>query len=164
MNKAKIMRSAERALKRTGEYLENRTGSSDPEDNYQLDYVLIGEGKPVPDNAFAYAHYEDCIISFYPLEGRDELTGHWDQAFSFDLDLFSFLEQGYELAGMSLAAHCAAWGEIAEYHHCDYFDHRKGLQMYLRYCKRNGITASLLCEKCQYDGMDVMTLYNKNGK
>lgn len=164
MNKAKIMRLAEWALKRTGEYLKNRAESSDPEDNYQLDYVLISEDKPAPDNAFAYAHYKDCVISFYPLEGRDELTGHWDQAFSFDLDLFSFLEQGYELAGMSLTAHCAAWEEIAEYHHCDYFNHLKGMQTYLRYCRQNGITAGLLHEKCRYDGMDVMTLYDKAGK
>ena len=43
-NRAKIMRRAERTLKRSNLYLENRSDSIDPEGNYQLDYVLVKDG------------------------------------------------------------------------------------------------------------------------
>lgn len=162
-NRAKIMQQAERTLKRSSLYLENRSNSNDPEDNYQLDYVLVKDGEAVPDNAFAYAHYEDRIVSFYPFDFNVCPPSFWDMAFSFDIDLFSFLEKGYELAGMSLTAHCEAWQEITDYHICDGLDHPRGMQRYLRYCKQNGITVDLLRKDHQYDGMDVLTLYNQSG-
>lgn len=161
-NRAKIMRQAERTLKRSSLYLENRSSSSDPRDNYQLDYVLVKEGVPAPDNAVAYAFYKDSIISFYPFDFNARMPDFWDWAFSFDGDLFSFLEQGYELAGMSLTAHRDAWDEIAEYHDKDYFNYPKGMQRYLHYCKQNGITADLLRRERRYKDMDVLTLYDQS--
>ena len=161
-NKVKIMRLAERALKRTEPYLENRTDSNNPEDNYQLDYVLVKGSSPTPDTAIAYAHYQDEMISFN-LFGNDPDTRYlWDWSFSFDSDLFEYLEQGYGLAGMSLEAHCAAWSEIEEYREDDGISHPKGMQQYLDYCKRNKVTAELLRREFQYEGMDVITLYDKS--
>lgn len=126
-------------------------------------YVLVKEGKAAPDDAFAYAHYEDRVISFYPFDFNACQPRFWDMAFSFDTDLFFFLERGYELAGMSLLAHRVAWEEITEYHACDYFEYPRGMQRYLRYCKQNGITVDLLRKDHQYDGMDVLALYNQSG-
>ncbi len=159
-NKAKIMRQAERALKRTEVYRENRSDSSDPESNYQLDYVLVKGSKSVPDTAIAYAHFEDDIISFNPFQSSDAKS-IWDWAFNFDSDLFMYLEQGYDLAGMSLGTHSAVWEEIAERHGDDSINYPKGMQHYLNYCKRNGVTVELLQKERQYDGMDVMVLYDK---
>lgn len=160
-NKEKIMRVAERTLKRTEPYLENRSDSNNPENNYQLDYVLAKGSSPTPDTAIAYAHCLDEIISFNPLDSDAHAQNVWEWAFSFDSELFEYLEQGYDLAGMSLEAHCAAWSEIEEYHDNDGIIHPKGMQRYLDYCKRNRVTAELLCRELQYDGMDVMTLYDK---
>lgn len=157
-NKEKILRTAERVLKRTEPYLENRTDSNNPEDNFQLGYVLIKGSKTTPDTAVAYAICYDDIISFNPLE-HDPKTDHAYWGFSFDSDLFHFMEQGYDLVGMSLESHCAAWSEIEEYH--EYLSNPKGMQRYLDYCKRNKVTAELLRREFQYDGMDVMTLYDK---
>ena len=161
-NKTKIMRMAERALKRTEAYRENRSDSSDPEDNFQLGYVLAKSGKSSPDTVIAYAHYEDIVISFNPLAGGDETKSIFDWAFSFDGDLFSYLEQGYEIVGMSLETHGVVWAEIAESHGDDGISAYKGMQRYLNYCKRNGVTVELLRKELQYDGMDVMVLYDKS--
>ena len=161
-NKVKIMRLAERALKRTEPYLENRTDSNNPEDNYQLDYVLVKGSSPTPDTAIAYAHCLDEMISFNPLDSDVHAQNVWDWAFNFDSDLFEHLEQGYGLAGMSLEAHCAVWSEIEEYHDNNGINHPKGMQQYLYYCKRNRVTAELLRREFQYDGMDVMALYDKS--
>ena len=161
MNEARIMRMAERALKRTEAYLEKRSFSSAPEENFRVDYVLVKGSKSTPDAAIAYAHYEDVVISFNPLESGGAVRSSWEWAFSFDSELFSHLEQGYKLIGMLPEAHCAAWGEITEYHASDGIIYPKGMQQYLNYCKRNGVTAKLLHKEFQYDGMDVMVLYDK---
>ena len=41
-------------------------------------------------------------------------------------------------------------------------NYSKGMQHYLNYCKRNGVTVELLRKERQYDGMDVMKLYDKS--
>ena len=161
-NKEKIIRLAERTLKRTQPYLENRTYSGKPEDNYQLDYVLVKGYGLAPDIAIAYAHCQDEIISFNPLDSNARASNAWEWAFNFDDDLFKYLEHGYRMVGMSLEAHCAAWSEIEEYHDNGGISHQKGMQQYLNYCKRNRITAELLRREFQYEGMDVMTLYVKS--
>ena len=160
-NKEKIIRTAERVLKRSYHYLERRTDSNNQDDNYQLDYIVAKGSNPKPDTAIAYAHYMDEIISFTPLDSDSHFQNIWDLAFNFDNDLFRYLEKGYDLIGMSLESHCAAWSEIADYHDNDGITHTKGMQRYLDYCKRNRVTAELLHREIQYNGMDVMTLYDK---
>lgn len=159
-NKERFMRLAERALKRTDYYRETGKGSSVPEDNFQLDYVLVKGSKSTPDTAIAYASYMDEMISFNPFGGIAISVADW--AFSFNSDLFRFLEQDYELVGMSLISHSFAWSEIEECHNNGSLDSSKGIQLYLDYCKRNRVTAELLRQEVQYDGMDVMTLYDKS--
>lgn len=161
-NKARIMRQAEHTLKRTEAYRENRSGSNDREDNFHLEYVLVKGGKPTPDTAIAYAHYEDQLISFNPLENDGDTKIVWDWAFSFDGDLFLYLERGYELAGMTVETHCLVWEEIEEHHSDGSICSQRGMQKYLNYCKRNGVTVELLQKEWQYGGMDVMKLYDKS--
>jgi len=161
-NKVKIMRQAERTLKRTEAYREKSSDGIAPEDNFQLGYVLVKDGKSAPDTAIAYAHYEDEIISFNPFESGGDTKAILDWAFSFDGDLFMYLEQGYELAGASALTHSLVWEEIAECHGNGSINYPSGMQQYLNYCKRNGVTAELLRKEQQYDGMDVMKLYDKS--
>lgn len=149
-------------MKRTEVYCENRSDSSDPEDNFQLDYVLVKGSKSVPDTAIAYAHCQDDIISFDPFESGSDTKSILDWAFSFDGDLFMYLEQGYDLAGMSVLTHCVVWEEIEECHGNGSINYSKGMQQYLNYCKRTGVTVGLLRKEQQYDGMDVMKLYDKS--
>ena len=159
-NKAKIMRLAERAMKRTAPYLENRAESSYPEDNFQLGYVLVCGKGDVPDDVIAYAGCMDEMLVLHPLTSKVLHMGDW--GFSFDGDLFEYLEQGYDLVRMSLEFHCEAWSDIEAFHDSGEIEHLQGMQQYLNYCKRNKVTAELLRTKVGYNGMDVMALYDKS--
>ena len=153
-NKAKIMRIVERAMKRTAPYLEKRADSTDPEDNFQLGHVLTRSKGTVPEDIVAYAYCLDEILLLHPLIAKAQSIGDW--AFNYDSDLFSYLEQGYDLAGMSLESHCGAWSDIEAFYDNGDIEHMKGMQVYLRYCKRKGITVELLRKELDYEGMDVM--------
>ena len=161
-NKVKIMRLAERALKRTQPYLENRSDSDDPQENFQLMYVLFISNKSQLETAIAFAHRYDEFISFDPLDSSGKVKEVWNWAYNFENDLFRYLDHGYELAGMSLETHCAAWSEIDENISDGAEEYPKGMQLYLDYCKKNRITVERLRSEGGYEGMDVMTLYDKS--
>lgn len=159
MSKEKLMRLAERALKRTEYYQNVRELDVPDSENYKIDYLLIKGGKSAPEDVIAYASYEDEMLRFRPLEEKDK--PFWDSSAQFDteIDLFQYLEEGYSLAGMSPDCHYCVWSDIAEYH-CEYKS-QNGMQKYLDYCKRNGVTRELLAKESGYDGMDVMELYER---
>lgn len=161
-NKEKIMRMAERTLKRTDEYRQLFSISHDPEYNYKLSHVMVTGGKSHPETAVAIAYYEDQVLRFNPLNDNSRNMAIPDQIFSFDKFLFQYLEQGYELVGMTAETHSIVWTEIAECHNNGGIVAVKGMQQYLNYCKRNGVTAELLYREDHYEGMDVMTLYDKS--
>lgn len=151
----KIMRRAERALKRTECYLESRTAGKSLGYVYELDYVLTKT-----DAAIAYAHCADEIIKFDPFKSDVTTQSVSDWSFSLDSDLFFYLESGYKLAGMTPGTHYEAWVEISERHN-DGINYLIGMQQYLHYCKQNGITVDYLRKEFRYNGLDVMTLYDK---
>ena len=156
LSKEKIMREAERFLKRTEQYQDNRYLAD--EDNFQIAYVLAKDGRTQPENIIAYAMHDDTMICFYPFRKNEPAFDDW--SFNFDTHLFEDLENGYEIVGMSLDCHFGVWATIEDWKDGD-IDHVEGMQKYLAHCKRNGITKGLLEEKVSYDGMDVMTLYSK---
>lgn len=159
MSKEKLLRLAERALKRTKYYQNIRELDVPDSENYKLDYLLIKGGKSAPEDVIAYASYEDEMLRFRPLEEKDK--PFWDSSVKFDteIDLFQYLEEGYSLAGMSLDCHYCVWSDIAE-NHCEY-QSQNGMQKYLDYCKRNGVTKDRLEREIGYDIMDVMTLCDR---
>lgn len=154
LSEEKIMRTAERTLKRTKEYQQNREFGL--EENYQIIYVLAKGNKSVPDKVTAFAGYEDEVISF-PLFKEDAAIWHW--GFNFERDLFGYLESGYELVGMTAECHYDVWSTIEEWGESG-IDNKKGMQKYLAYCKRNGISKEKLQKQVEYSGMDVMSLYD----
>ena len=159
MSKEKLLRLAERALKRTKYYQNVRELDVPDSENYKIDYLLTKGGKSAPEDVIAYASHEDEMLRFRLLEEKDE--PFWDCGVRFDteIDLFQYLEEGYSLAGMLPDSHYCVWSDIAEYHG-DY-QSQNGMQKYLDYCKRNGVTRELLAKESGYDGMDVMTLYDR---
>ena len=131
-SKEKLLRFAERVLKRTKAYQYNRELSVPDEENYKMSYLLVKSNGILND---------------------------WQ--FSFDYDLFQYLEGGYDLIAMTPDAHSGVWYEIAEYHDTSGIACVDGMQKYLDYCKRNGVTKDRLVREADYDGMDVMTLYDR---
>jgi len=160
MSKEKLMRLAERALKRTKSYQNNRELDIPDKENYQIDYLLIKGKKSTPEDVIAYASHEDEMLRFRPLDENDR--PFWDYGIRFDteIDLFEYLQEGYSLAGMSLDSHCCTWHDIANYR--SEYRAQNGMQKYLDYCRRHGVTKELLACETGYDGMDVMSLYDRN--
>lgn len=158
LSKAKIIREAERFLKRTAEYQKDR--DVDKSENYKIQYILSEDGRMQPETIIvsAYSEYQEQEISFYPF--RKEKTVGYNWSVDFEYDLLKTLEHGGKIVGMTLNCHYCIWTTIAIYHDGD-IEHEKGMQKYLAYCKRNGVTKELLQEKESYDGMDVMELYVK---
>ena len=149
-----MWRSAERALKRTERYQDYREFGQ--EENYELVYVLTKGDYPRGNDVIAVAQYEEEAIQFYPFGNRKEFD-LW--GFNFERDLFEYLQEGYELAGMSIECHVNVWYIIEDWHELG-IEHEKGLQKYLAYCKRNGITKERLGKEAEYRGVDTMVFYD----
>ncbi len=150
MRNREIMRHVESVLKQTTCYKENSENNAVC--NYQLDYVLVkGGDKAIPDDMIAFASCGEYMIKFNPLKGADDVCNVFDWSFSFDSDLFMYLENGFELAGMSLNGHCCVWSfvELTSNEYTDYLD---GKEAYFRYCDRNGVTEELLSSLFIDDG------------
>lgn len=161
MSKEKLMRIAERVLKRTKAYQYNRELSVPDEENYKMSYLLVKSNGKNPESMLAYAVNDENVLLFHPMEEPvyEIILNDWQ--FYFDYDLFQYLEGGYDLTAMTADAHTGVWCEIAEYHGTNGIACVDGMQKYLNYCKRNGVTKDRLARETGYDGMDVMTLYDK---
>ena len=72
MSKEKLLRLAERALKRTEYYQNVRELDVPDSENYKIDYLLIKGGKSASEDVIAYASYEDEMLRFRPLEEKDK--------------------------------------------------------------------------------------------
>ena len=158
LSKEKIMREAARFLKRTAEYQNDR--DVDKAENYQIQYILLKEGRTQPETviAYAYSNYREQEIFFYPVRKEETVSYNWPS--NFESDLLEPLGNGYEIVGMTLECHSAVWGMIEE--SCDKDSKcSKGVQTYLSYCKQNGITKQLLQEKVLHEGKDIMRLYKR---
>lgn len=158
MSAAKLWQLAERILKRTESYQSNREVGMPDDENFKLDYLLVKESANTSMKVAAFASCEDMVLLLRPLEKDFNKQSFWYWSFDYDSGLFEYLEDGYKLADMSLCCHYAVWQTIEDLHEGD-IDYTKGMQMYLDYCKKNGITRELLKQQASFDGMDVMKLY-----
>lgn len=160
-SKEKLLRFAERVLKRTKAYQYNRELSVPDEENYKMSYLLVKSNGKTPESILAYAVNDESALLFHPMKEPvyEIILNDWQ--FSFDYDLFQYLEEGYDLTAMTPDAHSGVWYEIAEYHDTSGIACVDGMQKYLDYCKRNGVTKDRLVREADYDGMDVMTLYDR---
>lgn len=145
--------------KRTESYQWNRGLDVPDEENYKIDYLLVKGSKASPEDVIAYASFEDDMVRFHPLRENDQPFAHYGECFTYDSDLFEPLEQGYSLACMSPEAHACAWYEIEDLQ--GGIEHQAGMQSYLHYCKQHGVTRVQLARLADYDGMDVMKLYDR---
>ena len=147
-----VKRDAERAMKRLPQYRENRDEQT--ELNYELAFVLAHAARAT--DVVAVAQWEDQYISFGPYANAPtkEL---W--AFNVERDLLDELVKGYRIAYMHPAIHADAWAVIAynQEHNLPLPD---GANLYLGYCKHNGVTRSKLQKAVGYEGMNVLSLYD----
>ena len=96
------------------------------------------------------------------------LASMWYDLTLFDVegDFFGKLEQGYSILSVSDLFHCTAWNAteyLADEQNRDKENSCwKGMQRYLNYCKKHGITRNYLVKKEEYDGIDAMKFYDKS--
>lgn len=151
---AKIWRAAERAMKRTGFFQENRDLGITDQCNYQLLYVL-GEAKnPDPNKIYAVAGLDDSYYLYYPY-WKDPGNPYnpcelW--AFNYERDLFQELENGYRIIGMSDACHYDVWATIISWSGC--IEAVGGLRKYMDYCRDNHVTKK---KNKNGTGLDILT-------
>lgn len=80
----------------------------------------------------------------------------WD--FNIDENVFSELEDGFEIIYMPLETHFGMWYVLNEYR--DEINHTEGMQKYLAYCVKNEINAKIISQ-VGYEYVDVMDLYKE---
>ena len=97
ISKEKLMRIAERVLKRTKAYQYNRELSVPDEENYKMSYLLVKSNGKTPESILAYAVNDESVLLFHPMEEPvyEIILNDWQ--FAFDYDLFQYLEGGYDL-------------------------------------------------------------------
>jgi len=166
----KIVRIVERELKRTEEYQQRRDEYGNEE--YILGCIMV-KGDAFPKEVIAHAFVEDMGLELQFQVWRDEPRIRQKQAMWYDLtlfdvegDFFGKLEQGYLILSVSDLFHCTAWNAteyLADEQNRDKGNSCwKGMQRYLNYCKKHGITRNYLVKKEEYDGIDAMKFYDKS--
>ena len=151
----KIIRIVERELKRTEEYQQRRDEYGNEE--YILGCIMV-KGDAFPKEVIAHAFVEDMGLELQFQIWRDEPRIRQEQAMWYDLtlfdvegDFFGKLEQGYLILSVSDLFHCTAWNAteyLADEQNRDKENSCwKGMQRYLNYCKKHGITRNYLVKK-----------------
>lgn len=155
-----LVKIAQEVLKNTKYYQTEAANGAAQEDNFELDYILVNGNISETESMLAYAHFQDRFICFNPLQGAESAAEICDWAYSFSMDLFRYLENGYEIAYMTAGSHAGAWCEISESGEAG-TRFPQGRQIYLAYCAQNGVTVETLRKEFSYGGQDVMSLYTE---
>lgn len=163
----KIIRIVERELKRTEEYRRRHDEYGNEE--YILGCIMV-KGDAFPKEVIAHAFVEDMGLELRFQIWRDEPQIGQKQAMWYDLtlfdvegDFFGKLGQGYSILSVSDIFHYTVWSAteyLADEQNRDKENSCwKGMQKYLSYCKKHGITRNYLVKKEGYDGIDAMATH-----
>ena len=138
------MRNIDKLIKETKELIKE----NEKYDAMQIDYVLVANmadifrAKVVASNANV-----GVIITVSDDAYKLNEIPDWD--FNFDNYLFEFIEEGYSIGNMSMLVHYNVWCYIEQsYQHDDIFC-EKGMNWYLDYCRKTGVTKNALDNEIQ---------------
>lgn len=137
------------------EKMEEILKSSEDYQEYNIEYILIDKNNI--ENSYGIAMYDDSLARVDISKSEVDYVPDW--AYSISIDVFEELENGMEIGYISMEAHYGIWQEIDRYYPED-IDNKKGMQQYLKYCKRNNITKESIDKGINYnDTPDVMKYY-----
>lgn len=114
--------------------------------NYELSIVLYNP--KITEDVYGYIinlenPYE--ILSIKPYDNNvPQSIAEWD--YNIDSYELESLQNGYEIAYLSMNAHYNYWSAIEQWLP-EEIENKEGLQKYLKYCKHQGITKEVI-EKC----------------
>jgi len=135
------------------EKLNSIIQSSEEYKDYKIEYIIHYRDT---DNYEAIAvDGEDMASIFLKSEEIEPLI---NSLYDLDDEIFGSLEymEG-EIAYMSFNTHSGIWNYIDE--NIDDINYSYGLEQYLRYCKENNITKSIIDDKMKLDVPDIMKYY-----
>ena len=113
-----------------------------------------------------YAYHRDIhsyLISYQENDGRyvdlnnpEDVNDIIEKRDDLDGMLFCFLEDGYEIDYMNMVNHSSIWKIVGD---GEKISNKKGLDAYIFYCQKHGITKEFI-ERCTgYDVGDIYPLY-----
>lgn len=108
---------------------------SEEYNDFNLNYILIDNNK-LSNSIIIASNYDEMIqINPYTMYIKDIA----DWAYNFDDDIFEELESGKEISYMDMEVHYAIWHLLDE-SYPEEIEYKKGVQLYLKYCKEKNIT------------------------
>ncbi|MBQ7347671.1 MAG: hypothetical protein IJW55_06905 [Clostridia bacterium] len=99
---------------------------------------------------------EDVVFMFYPFSSEEKFSEPW--FFNPNELFFEPLANGYEILLLTIDTHIDIW-DYVDTMGKDHVEYEQGLQRYLDYCQKNGITKDVLKRKGAYDGINLMEYY-----
>lgn len=146
--------SNEEIIKMSKEILDNEDYRG-----FKLKYII--KNREEQENTYAVATKDDEMIGFNPFEKEIHSIPDW--AYNFDDDLFEELEWNKEIIYMTSDVHYSIWNDISSYYP-EEFEHKEGVQEYLKYCKRNGIDKEYIQKENPNVQIDDVMKYLQNEK
>lgn len=132
---------------------------SDDYEKFNLDYILIDD-KKLSNTIIIASNYDEMIqVDPYTLDTKNI----FDWAYNFDEDIFEELENGKKISYMSMEVHYGIWNSLNELYPED-IEYKKGVQMYLKYCKDNKITKEVIEKENGLNGVPNAMKYYKENK
>lgn len=142
MNIEETVRKVNEILKNDEEYQDDKA--------MQVQYILLDKDNQI-DDIVCYGW--DGMVS---VDSKTfELNTIPDWAYSYDQDLFEQLKDGKTIGYMTAEVHYDIWCRIAEWYPED-IDCKEGLDLYIKYCDKNGITKEYLDNMNKLDTPDIM--------
>lgn len=138
--------------------LENRKA------DYEISFIL---SKKNEDNSIGFIAYainrndpDDMVYVSDGIEEYLKCSYEPDWSFNIDEDLFQNLEQDFNLEYMSLDTHHGIWYGIEEWYPDD-IEYINGMQQYLSYCYKHGITHCIVTME-EKSVSDIMKYYQEH--
>lgn len=131
------------------------------EENEELDpnsiSYILQNSKDGEDIFVSMADYEGDRFYMINIFSPEKTYSSPEWNFSFMEDLYEYLKDGYELRWADIGCHCAIWEDISKGYDEEEVKEDTGIQLYMQYCKENGITSELINNT--YETSNIMELY-----
>ncbi len=138
-----------KTVKKVNKILKNHEDYKDNED-MKVQYILLDENKKI-NEIICYGWDEMVRVD----SKNYEINPIAEWAYSYDTDIFEELKDGKSIGYMTADVHYDIWCRIDEWYPED-INCKEGLDLYIQYCDKNGITKEYLDKLLQLDTPNIM--------
>lgn len=132
-------------------------------DEFKVYYIL--EDTKNKAETIVVVAYEDELLEVCPYKNENNLFLYDQNYYQIDSYILNELENGKEIAYMSMDTHFEMWNRIYEWYPDD-IESKKGVQKYFEYCKKRGLTNEKIKSKLDRADAEVpdITIFYKHEK